>query len=70
MGILLDVNIAIEKSTPKMPNRSESRAFFVCPSCNRFLERHEQSHGNIDIPYCKWCGQKLDWGAFDNERKG
>jgi len=33
----------------------------VCPNCNKFVQRYEQFHGKVEIPYCKWCGQRLDW---------
>lgn len=40
----------------------EKRSFFpVCPACNKFVKKHEQSHGKIVIPHCKWCGQALYW---------
>ena len=46
------------------PQKSDSGMYYVCPNpnCNKFVQRNEQSHGKIDIPYCKWCGQKFDWG--------
>lgn len=60
---------AIRKQIPTPPGRSSSGAT-LCPSCNRFLDRHEQKHGNLDIPYCKWCGQAIDWkGALDNGKQ-
>ena len=49
-------------SEPKKPEPSESGCYYICPSCNKFILRREKSHGNIDIPHCKWCGQALDWG--------
>lgn len=52
---------ALEKQIPKKPQKSESRTFDICPTCGKFIYRREKSHGNIDIPRCKWCGQKLDW---------
>ncbi len=52
---------ALEKQIPKKPQKSESRTFDICPTCGKFINRREKSHGNIDIPRCKWCGQKLDW---------
>ena len=33
----------------------------ICPNCERFISRYECSHGNVEIPCCKWCGQKLEW---------
>lgn len=50
--------------------KSPSRRLYICPACNKFIEKNEQSHGNIVVPYCKWCGQKIDWSdtiAFRNE---
>ena len=52
---------ALEKQIPKKPQKSESRMFDICPTCDKFINRREKSHGNIDIPYCEWCGQALDW---------
>ena len=51
---------ALKRLTPTKPNKSETMAD-LCPCCNRFIDRHEHSHGNIDIPHCKWCGQAIDW---------
>ena len=55
---------ALEMQTAKPVEEPESMTnhWKVCPNCNHFVERYEQSHGRIEIPYCKWCGQKLDWG--------
>lgn len=46
---------------PRKPEKSDSGMFYICPNCNVFIEKNERAHGNIDIPFCKWCGQKLDW---------
>lgn len=56
---------AIERLTPKKPAISNSGVYGVCPNCRKFLEQFEQSHGNIEIPHCKWCGQALDWKGSD-----
>ena len=53
---------ALEKQIPKKPQKSESGTFNICPTCGKFINRREKSHGNIDIPCCKWCGKSLDWG--------
>jgi len=50
---------ALEKQIKKIPRRSGR--YGVCPNCSRLIERYEQKHGGIEIPHCKWCGQKLDW---------
>lgn len=57
----------IEKQMPKKPAKSGS--YYICPSCDRFINQHEQSHGNIDIPHCKWCGQALDWSRQGQGKK-
>ena len=62
------IRSSIERLTPKEPERSDSGAFYICPNtgCRRFILRREQpSHGNIDIPHCKWCGQALEWTKGD-----
>ena len=51
---------ALEKQIPKRAKKSESGMFNICPTCSKFINRREKSHGNIDIPRCKWCGQKVD----------
>ena len=48
---------------PKKPKKIGDSGYYECPGkgCNKFVKKREQSHGNIDIPHCKWCGQALDW---------
>lgn len=56
---------AVERLTPKKLKPLASNRYGICPYCQRFLHRYEQSlesHGSIEIPHCKWCGQALDWG--------
>ena len=48
---------------PKQDTKQKYNFAYTCPACNKFISKNEQSHGNLDIPYCKWCGQKLDWGC-------
>ena len=60
-GFWIGKSEAEEKQIPKKPHDTEGGMFFTCPNCRRFLTRREHAHGNIDIPYCKWCGQRLDW---------
>lgn len=52
---------AVDKQIKKKPTLSGSGHFHVCPNCKKLIEKNERSHGRIDIPYCKWCGQLLDW---------
>ena len=65
--ILNKIRKAFLCRTPTNPGRTRSDAT-LCPNCNRFLDRHEQRHGNIDIPYCKWCGQAIDWRTDGDPR--
>lgn len=51
---------ALKKQMPTRPKKSGTGAD-LCPRCDRFVERREKKHGNLDIPYCKWCGQAIDW---------
>lgn len=52
---------ALDKQIPKKSQKSESGMFYICPTCSKFINRREKSHGNINIPHCKWCGQALEW---------
>jgi len=40
---------------------SDSGVYHICPNCDRLISEREPSHGKIKIPYCKWCGQRIDW---------
>lgn len=57
--------MCVRKNTKQKPKRSDSGMFYICPCCNRFINRHERAYGNIDIRHCKWCGQALDWSDKD-----
>lgn len=54
---------ALEKAVPRKPQMSDSGYYYVCPSCSGFIDKHEYKHGNLLIPHCKWCGQKIDWNT-------
>ena len=43
------------------PKKSDSGEYHICPNCERLISEREPSHGKIQIPYCKWCGQRIDW---------
>lgn len=52
---------ALEKQTPKKPIEAVQTGFFWCPDCKRAIKmRIEDS--KINISYCPFCGQALDWG--------
>ena len=53
---------ALKKQIPQKPKLLSSGEFYSCPNCDIVIRKNEPSHGNIDIPHCKWCGQALDWG--------
>lgn len=61
---LMRAIIAIQRLTPRKPAISSSGVYGVCPNCRRLVLQFEQSHGNIEIPHCKWCGQALDWKGW------
>lgn len=67
MTVAIDMaQAALQKLIPRKPAETKSRTLQLCPNCNRFVDKNEQRHGNINIPKCKWCGQALDW-SDDNE---
>ena len=53
--------MAIEKQIAKKPKKGDSKGFYICPCCNKIVRKNEQSHGNLNIRNCKWCGQAWDW---------
>ena len=42
---------ALEKQIPKKPTKTRSE--IVCPTCKTLVG---------SSPYCRYCGQALDWG--------
>ena len=46
---------------PQEAEKSDSGEYYICPCCKRLIEKNERAHGNIDIPFCKWCGQALEY---------
>lgn len=65
--IVCEKFISIQNSNPeivkdnKIAKKSESGMYYICPDCNRFIERFEHTHGNTEIRYCKWCGCKMNY---------
>lgn len=60
---------AVKKQIPTVAMKSDSGSYYICPSCMKLIEHYEISHGNIEIPYCKWCGQRIDWAEGENIEK-
>lgn len=62
--ITLDKNKVIDafrKATPTEPiGDLHSVPHFRCPTCEKSVKTYTDSPG---MPYCGWCGQKLDWDA-------
>lgn len=52
-----------EHSVEKIAKRAETHNLYICPECNRFIERFEHSHGHNEIKHCKWCGCKMVYEA-------
>lgn len=48
-----------EYSANKIAKRAATNNLYICPKCDRFVERFERSHGNNEIRHCKWCGCKM-----------
>ena len=62
---LMRAIIAIQRLIPRKPTPGYSGIYAICPNCRRLVLQFEQSHGNIEIPHCKWCGQALDWRGLN-----
>lgn len=55
---------ALEKQIKKKPREAVQTGFFWCPDCKRAIKmRIEDS--KININYCPFCGQALDWGGTE-----
>lgn len=50
-----------KRLSAKIPKKSMSGHFYICPNCQKFISRNEHAHGNLDIRFCKWCGQAFSW---------
>ena len=49
----------MEKQIPKKPKGDyHSVPHYRCPVCNKSVKTYEDSY---KIPFCCWCGQRLDW---------
>lgn len=47
---------AIEKQIPKKPQKFYTTPYYRCPICGNAV---------MASPYCKWCGQDLDWSDIE-----
>lgn len=57
---------ALERQKPKKIAEFHSGNYCICPNCQRLILRHRETHGNINISFCEWCGQALEWNKEDN----
>ena len=55
---------ACKKQIPKKPRASFQSGFFWCPSCERAIKRIIED-SKINISYCPFCGQALNWSDTD-----
>ena len=52
---------AMSRVIPVKLEKADSGKFYICSTCKKIVKKNEQSHGNLNIPHCKWCGQAWDW---------
>ena len=55
------IDIAIEKQISKKPSWDDSVPHSRCPVCHNAVSVYIDSP---KLPYCYWCGQKLDWSEI------
>lgn len=62
---LIDKNITLEFKNyqDRIAKKAATPNLYICPECNRFVERFERPHGNNEIRHCKWCGCKMVYEA-------
>lgn len=60
---------AINRITPKKPGHNATiRNACTCPHCGNVVDEFTDFRGHrlrVTSPYCKFCGQALDWGDGD-----
>lgn len=65
---------AINRITPKKPGHNATiRNACTCPRCSNVVDEFTEFRGQrlrVTSPYCKFCGQALDWGDGDEEQEG
>ena len=56
---------ALEKQIPKHYELWNGQC--CCPNCNKLFGSYDQLKTLIhwEMPYCKFCGQRLDWSDSD-----
>ena len=64
-NFLIESELVSEKQIPKkITHEANIRDLSTCPYCKNVVGKREKlgdSWINIQEPYCKLCGQKLDW---------
>ena len=51
---------ALKKQIPKKPREAVQSGFFWCPACSKAIKMRIEG-SKINIRYCPFCGQALDW---------
>ena len=52
-----DVEQALERNVAKKPKINKYNSRHICDNCGRSIFKYAN--------FCKYCGQKLDWGGED-----
>ena len=60
------IKSALEKQIPKKPDSAYQPKFFWCSICRCAIQQ-KVPNSEVDINYCPYCGQRIDWGNNDNE---
>ncbi len=60
-----DIEAAVKSWTPEEPLFREGSDKTYCPGCKHPISRYAKGHGNYEVSFCKWCGQKIDWSVLD-----
>ena len=58
---------ALYRQLPKKPKESDNDEAVCCPACGSVIHRYDSTHSECSVPFCKWCGQLLNWQEFDSE---
>lgn len=69
--VLKVINEALDKQVPKKVTHEASMyKCCTCPNCKNVVDEFEkwgESTVRVTSRYCRYCGQRLDWGGQKDE---
>lgn len=63
----MEINKLPERDEPKAPFNNNDNKGYRCPCCNNVVSEYNDYGFKPKLkkfPYCKFCGQRLDWSKI------